>query len=153
MGFFYSVVRREGYIDMMTKILIAVALVIPASTYAATKHIECTQTTDKDVVQTVRATLDDTSDKAEVQFFATSADCAKSDSCEINIFKKDVLPSVIRLTSIISPGSLSYSTTIDIDRASLDVVTHTLLTGSGINSESTAHGKCSVKVVKSKNVL
>ena len=133
--------------------LTAALLVAPAVATSSTKHIDCTQITDKGVLQVIRATVDDSSDKAEVQIFSTSAECAKNDSCGTDVYKKDVLPSVIRLSTVLSPGALSYTTIIDIDRTSLAVVTRTSLSGSGIKSETTANGQCAVKVDNAKKVL
>lgn len=70
--------------------LTAALLVAPAAATSSTKHIDCTQITDKGVLQVIRATVDDRSDKAEVQMFATSAECAKNDSCGTDVYKKDV---------------------------------------------------------------
>jgi hypothetical protein len=130
---------------------LAIAL-LPLAASASTKSIECTQTTDKGVTQMIFAMIDDTSDKAEVQSFALSAECAKDRSCDINVYSKDVLPSVIRLTNIIS-ASMTYTSTIDIDRTTLSVITRTKLTSSVGNSETVAHGQCSFKVNTTKKAL
>lgn len=138
---------------MNFKFLIPALFVVPVVADASTKRLDCTQTTDKGVLQVMRATIDDNSDKAEVQMFATSAKCAANESCGTDVYKKEVLPSVIRLSAVLSPGSLSYTTIIDIDRTNLVVVTHTSLSGSGISSETTANGQCTVKVDNVKKAL
>lgn len=102
----------------------------------------------------IYATIDDASDKAEVESFALNADCAKNRSCGTNVYSKNVLPSVIRLTNIVrAGGSATYTTVIDIDRTTLSVVTRTKIDTSVGGTETTAHGQCTVKVDNSKKVL
>jgi|SRR5882672_10689588 len=135
-------------------ILVATIASMPATAVASTKHLECRQTTDKGVEQMIYATIDDTSDKAEVESFALNADCAKNRSCGTKVYIKDVLPSVIRLTNVLRVGgSAAYTTVIEIDRTNLSVVTRTKLETSVGDTETTAHGQCSVRVDNSKKVL
>lgn len=138
---------------MNLMMLIPALALLPLAANASTKHIECNQTTDDGVAQVIFAVIDDTSDKAEVQSFALSAACAKDKSCGTNIYNKDTLPSVIRLTNIIRPGGVTYTTTIDIDRTSLAVVTRTKLTTAVGTSDSIARGQCTVTVDDTKKVL
>lgn len=135
-------------------IFVAAIASLPAVSIASTKHLECKQTTDKGVEQMIYATIDDTSDKAEVESFALSADCAKNRSCGTDVYVKDVLPSVIRLTNVMrAGGSATYTSVIDIDRSTLSVVTRTKLESSVGGSETAANGQCTVSVDNSKKVL
>lgn len=144
----------NGGIVMNRWILIALIASFPVSALAGTKYLKCKQTTDKGVEQMIYVTIDDSSDKAEVESFALSADCANSRSCGTGVYTKDVLPSVIRLTDVMRAGSsATYRTTIDIDRTTLVVVTRTKLETSIGGSETTAHGQCSVTVDNSEKVL
>ncbi len=108
----------------MIRWLLTVAVASLAATATAdTKHLECKIITDKGVDQIIYATIDDSSDKAEVESFALSAECAKDRSCGIDVYNKEVLPSVLRLTNATSVGSsATYTTVIDIDRTTLSVV-------------------------------
>lgn len=139
----------------MNRWILAVALAsLPVAATADTKHLECKQTTDKGVEQMIYASIDDTSNKAEVQSFALSADCAKSRSCGTDVYTKDVLPSVIRLTSVLRDGgSATYTTVIDVDRTTLSVVTRTTFESSVGGSETIARGRCTLRVDKSEKVL
>ena len=144
----------NGEATVNRQILTAVIALLPVSAIASTKHLECSQTTDKGVEQRIFATLDDSSDKAEVESFALSAECAKDRSCNQVIYTKDVLPSVIRLTNVMQAGgAASYTSIIDIDRTTLSVVTRTKLLTSVGNSETVARGKCTVKVDNTEKVL
>ena len=138
---------------MIVRKALLFALAIPFLAQAETKRIECGQVTDTGVSQIIVATIDDASDKAEVQLYAHTAECAANNSCDTNIFKKDTLPTVIRLSSSLSPGRLSYTTIIDIDRTDLSVVTRSTLSGVGQPHETTARGHCTVSVVPGKKVL
>ena len=139
----------------MIRVTLGVLLaLVSVQSLAATKRLECKQTTDKGVDQVVFAVIDDSSLKAEVESFALSADCAKDRSCGTNIYNKDVLPTIIRLTNVMTVGSLaSYTTTMDIDRTTLSIVTRTRLTSTAGNTESVARGQCTVKVDNSDKVL
>lgn len=140
---------------MINHLILAVAIaLLPAATTASTKHLECKQTTDKGVEKMLYAAIDDTTDKAEVESLALSADCAKDRSCGINVYAKDVLPSVIRLTNVMrAGGSATYTTMIDIDRTTLSVVTRTKLETPVGSTDTTAHGQCTVRVDNSEKVL
>lgn len=139
--------------DLKFPILVLALALLPFAAAASTKDITCTQTTDKGVAQMIYVKVDGTLDNAEVESFAVTADCAKDRSCGTNVYKKDVLPSVIRLTNVTRVGALSYATTIDINRSTLAVVTHTVLSTSVGTSKTVAHGKCTVKSVATHNVL
>lgn len=132
---------------------VAVVIATPAA-FAVTKNIECRQTTDKNMTQVIYAKVDDESDKAEVEFFGLSAECAKERTCGIKIYAKETLPSVIRLTNVVHAGlSATYTTLIDINRTDLTVVTRTKLELPTGVTESIAHGKCTVKSAKSQKLL
>lgn len=130
-----------------------ITLLLPGVAAGGTKHLECKQTTDKGVEQMIYATIDDSSDKAEVELFALSVLCAKNRSCGTDIYAKVVLPSVIRLTKLTAGGSSTYTKVIDIDRTTLSVVTRTELKTSNEVSGNTAYGKCSVSVDRSEKLL
>ena len=135
-------------------IFFAAVSLLPASAYADTKNLECKLTTDKGVEQMIYAKIDDTSDKAEVELFAVSAACATNRSCGTRVYVKDVLPSVIRLTSAThAGGSVALTTVVDIDRTTLAVDTRSKLETSAGRSETTARGQCSVTVDSSKKLL
>jgi hypothetical protein len=120
---------------------------------AATKILNCTQTSSQGVTQVVRATLDDASEKAEVLKYATTAECATRNTCETYVFRKDTLPSVIRLSSATNVGGVSYVETIDIDRASLAITTKSVLKAPNGQSETTFAGSCKLTVDDSKKIL
>ena len=139
---------------MIRWILTAAVVATTPAAFAVTKNIECRQTTDKNMEQVIYAKVDDESNKAEVEFFGLSAECAQERTCGIKIYAKDTLPSVISLTSVTHAGlSASYTTIIDINRTDLTVVTRTKLELPTGISESTAHGKCTVKSAKSPKLL
>lgn len=138
---------------MFARKALALLFVVPLLAQAETKRIECGQVTETGVSQIIIATIDDTSDKAEVQLYAHTAECAANNSCDVNIFKKETLPSIIRLSSVLSPGRLSYTTIIDIDRTDLGVVTRSTLSGVGQDHGTTARGQCTVSVVGGKKML
>ena len=125
----------------------------PICTQAATKSLECPQTNDKGVVQVIKAVIADESDKAEVNLHATTAECAATDSCPTSVYRKETLPTVIRLTSTTYQGSISYQTIIDIDRTNLNVVTRTSLKMQGTSHETTFSGSCTLKVDNTKKLL
>lgn len=139
------------------KIKLSCCLLLMLASFSAlgsTKYIECTQSDDKAVVQTIKATVDDESDKAEVQLYATTAPCAKTESCATQIYKKETLPTILRLTSVTILPGLSHITVIDINRKNLGVVTQSSLKTKVGNSKTTHVGDCEVKTVdNSKNVL
>lgn len=149
-----SAVKANGRSTVIHKILLVMVALLPITAGAATKRLECKQTTDKGIEEMIFATIDDTSAKAEVESFALSAECAKDRSCGTNVYDKDVLPTMIRLTNTLKAGGLaSYTTVIDVDRTTLSVVTRTTLSTSVGSSESLASGQCTVKVDDSKKVL
>jgi hypothetical protein len=135
-------------------VMIVGLMFAPCLANAATKRLECAQTTDKGVEQMVFAVIDDASDKAEVELFALSAACAKDRSCGTKIYSKDVLPSVIRLNNVLRIGREgSYVTTIDIDRSTLTIVSRTSFTSTVGNTDSLARGQCTMKVDAAKKIL
>jgi hypothetical protein len=138
---------------MKVLLVTAIALLAPISVAAATKFVDCTQTTDKGVVQIVKATISDESDKAEVRFYAKTAKCVENDSCGSGIYKKEVLPTTIRLTNVTGSSNASYTIVIDIDRSSLGVVTHATFRSAVSNSEMIATGTCKVRVDETKKLL
>lgn len=130
----------------------AVVCLLPLSANAATKTIDCTQTDAQGKVLYLHATISDSSDQAEVQAYMAGAQCAKDQTCETGVYKKEVLPTVMRLTQIQS-GEIALSYIIDINRANLSVVTRqTLQLFDKIRHEEFA-GTCTVKVDETKNVL
>ena len=94
----------KGEIIVSRWILVIAIASFPVASIASTKHLECKQTTDKGVEQMIYAAIDDTADKAEVESFALSVDCAANRSCGTKVYTKDVLPSVIRLTNVMRAG-------------------------------------------------
>lgn len=138
---------------MISKFVTILASLMSIPAHAATKYIDCTQTNDKGVVQIINATVDDASEKAEVRLYATTAKCSQNQSCSTDIYKKEVLPTVIRLSSITAAPKVSYVTVIDIDRTSLSVVTHATLKTPIEQSEDIFTGTCKVRVDDSKKVL
>jgi len=148
------VLGAKGEIIVSRWILVIAIASFPVASIASTKHLECKQTTDKGVEQMIYAAIDDTADKAEVESFALSVDCAANRSCGTKVYTKDVLPSVIRLTNVMrAGGSATYTSVIDIDRSTLSVVTRTKLETSVGGSETTARGQCTMSVDSSKKVL
>lgn len=123
-------------------------------TIASTKQLECKQTTNTGVDQIIYIKIDDDSDKAEVELFALSAECAKNRSCGIDVYNKDVLPSVIRLTQILSlpdtHGGTFYKHMIEIDRSTLSVIYRSSFESFVGNTETIAHGQCEVQIDKPK---
>lgn len=101
----------------------------------------------------INATIDDASDKAEVQVYTTTADCAKKQTCGIDLYQKEVLPTVIRLTSATFAGQISLKRIIDIDRTNLNFVTREVFKSPDYNDEKTTEGTCKVKVDESKKLL
>ena len=104
------------------------------------------------------ATIDDASEKAEVQM--RNDYCAKTGSCSTEVYEKEVLPTVIRLTYTLKLSLEIFTRVIDIDRSSLDVVSRQALIGGvgevgGVGeAQSTFTGKCKIKKVdKSKKLL
>jgi hypothetical protein len=139
----------------MKKVLLFIAVsVIAVSANASTKYVECEQPTDKGDVLIIKATIDDESDQAEVQLYATSAACAKSQTCGTDVYKKEVLPTVLRLTWDLQAGSiLHHKTVIDIDRTTLHVVTRLTLYTQKETIKSTYTGTCKVRVETTKKRL
>jgi hypothetical protein len=113
------------------------------SAHANTKYVECRQSDGKNDVQLIFATIDDNSDKAEVKLYATTADCAKNGTCGTDVYAKETLPTILRLTYVVSGGSLTLQHVIDINRADLSVVTRTTFAG----TETTHAGKCEIKKI------
>jgi hypothetical protein len=131
----------------MKRLMAAIAASTMAfSANASTKYIECRQSDEKGLVHVTFATTDDDSDKAEVKSYVTTADCAKNDTCPTSVYKKDTLPTVLRLTLTIR-GSGTLQIIIDINRTDLSVVTHSSFLSSAGNSEATFAGKCEVKKI------
>jgi hypothetical protein len=144
---------KNGETDMKKSIAFVAVCVWSFSTHASTKYIECSQTNEGGSVLIINATIDDASDKAEVQIYATTADCAKKQACGIDLYQKEVLPTVIRLTSVTFAGPISFKRTIDIDRTNLHFVTREVFKSPDYHDEKTREGTCKVKVDESKKLL
>jgi hypothetical protein len=128
-------------------------MVASALAFANNKVLNCTQGNAQGVTQVLKATIADTADKAEVQKYATTAECASKGTCITYVYKKDMLPSVIRLTSATYVGGVTHSETIDIDRVTLAVTTKTVLKAPNGESETSFSGTCKLTVEESKKVL
>lgn len=138
---------------MRKSIAFVAACVCSFSTYASTKYVECSFINGKGGVQIINVTIDDASDKAEVQFYAATADCAKNQTCSIDLYQKEVLPTVIRLTSVMFAGAITDKRIIDIDRTNLNVVTRSIFRTPEFQDETTYQGTCKMKVEESKKLL
>lgn len=136
------------------KMVVAFVLVsvLSFSANAATKHIDCTQTDGQGKTLYLHATISDSSDEAEVQAYMAGAQCAKDGTCETGVYKKEVLPTVMRLTQI-QVGDIALSYIIDINRANLSVVTRQTLRLFDKVRHETFTGTCTVKVDETKNIL
>lgn len=134
-------------------IAVAAIALFPLMANASIKDLNCKLVSDDGVTHIVHAKIGDASDKAEVQSYATTADCAKDNSCPTDIYKKEVLPSVIRLIDITVAGQATFTVVMDISRTDLSIITRTKLkTPIGDNS-TIGRGKCTVKTEKEKKVL
>ncbi len=136
---------------MYVKSIFTLLLALPAIGQAETKRIECGQVTESSVSQSLFVTIDDTSDKAEVLLYSHREACAAENTCRPQVYRKEILPTFIRLSNTLSQGSLSYTTTIDINRSNLHVTTHTILQGDGDSRETIAKGQCAASVIQTKN--
>jgi hypothetical protein len=125
---------------------------LPLSVNAATKYLECTQAGGQGRVLHIHATLSDSSDKAEVQLYYDGAPCIKSNDCSTNIFNKDVLPTVMRLTKT-EVGEIASSYIVDIDRSNLSVVTRSKERLFDKVTNDTFTGTCTVKILDAKSIL
>lgn len=105
------------------------------------------------VTQSVRAVIDDASDKAEVQKYAITAECASKNTCATYVFRKDTLPTAIRLSSATIVGGVSYVETMDIDRTSLMITSRSVLKAPNGESETIFSGSCKLTVDDSKKIL
>ncbi|TDK23741.1 hypothetical protein E2F46_09410 [Luteimonas aestuarii] len=123
--------------------LVTLALLFPVPSTAGTTHLECVQTTHDGVEQRIHAALDDSTEQAAVELYARDAACAAERACGGQVYAKQMLPDVIRLTLVAGEaGDAMYSSQIDIDRSDLSVVTLTTFdTFFGV-TESTARGQC-----------
>ena len=133
--------------------VLVIAWLAPMLASASTKFIECAITTDSGLAQVLKATIADESEKAEVQFYATNAECMANNSCGVEIYRKEVLPTIIRLTRVLQAPGATYTTEFDIDRSSLQLTTDTNLVTSVGNSETHATGTCKVRVDETKKLL
>jgi hypothetical protein len=137
----------------MKKIVLAVTLsIIAFSANASTKYLECRQSSETTgVVLVLFATIDDDSDRAEIKMYSTTSVCMNGDtSCTTDLYKKEILPTVLRLTSNKVIQSFSLRTVIDINRQDLTVVMREFVNG----AENTFVGKCAVKKTdESKKLL
>lgn len=122
------------------------------SVSAATKHIDCTQTDTQGKGLYLHATISDSSEEAEVQAFMAGAQCAKDKTCETGVYKKEVLPTVMRLTQI-QVGDIAVSYIIDINRANLGAVTRQTVRLFDKVVHETFTGTCTVKVDETENIL
>jgi hypothetical protein len=132
---------------------LAVGLLPPVSATAATKYISCDQMSTGGEQFVTNATIGDESEEAEVELYSTTAACAKNHSCGTQVYKKKVLPSVIRLVEIIVQGELRMTTTIDINRSTLGVVTVLSLSGTPGTADTRLSGTCKVRIEQAKKLL
>jgi hypothetical protein len=136
------------------KTIVAFALISALSfaAHAATKQIDCTQTDSQGKVLKLHATISDGSDEAEVQAYMAGAQCASNNTCETGVYKKEALPTVMRLTQV-QVGDIAVSYIIDINRQNLSVVTRQTLRLFEKVRHETFTGTCTVKVDDTKNIL
>lgn len=135
---------------MKKSIIIVGLMVIPSLAVAATKHLECTHHNSENKIIITKATIDDESDKAEVKSYGVGAPCLNTNSCTTEIYNKETLPTVIRLTWFKRITSdLSVSAIIDVNRENLSLVKRETFLG----KESTYLGTCEVKVDETKKLL
>lgn len=140
---------------MKSMIIFLVTSVLALDLYAATKKLECKLEDEKGGTQILKAALDDDSEKAEVQIYDVTAQCAASQSCPTRVYKKTTLPSVVRLSSILDTAVISYVETIDIDRSNLTISSVSTMTtkASGRQSETKRTGSCTLKIDDSKKLI
>ena len=133
----------------MNKLLaITTIATLPLATYASTKYLECEQSNEDETILRVKVGLDNSAKRAEVLMHALTAECAKTDVCRNKLYRKEVLPSIIRLTSLeVISSSVSYSAVIDINRKNLNITTVTNLKGA--DGDFLKHYKGSCKIVNS----
>jgi hypothetical protein len=146
-----SVMRHKGGI-MKIVVAFVLACLLPLSANAATKDIDCTQTDSQGKVLYVHATISDSSDEAEVQTYMAGAPCAQDKSCSTGVYKKEVLPTVMRLTQL-QVGDIASSYIIDINRSNLSDVTRSTIRLFDKVTDDTFTGTCTVKVDESKSIL
>ncbi len=134
---------------MNLKILVLTFLTFPCIANGSTKVIECTLTHDMgSAPHNIRITINDNSDKAEVQPSSSTAKCLADHTCPIYFYSKDVLPSVIRFSRV--DPRWGYTTIIDVDRTKLTVGYEEYVISGSL---TTAHGKCHVRIEPNKNIL
>ncbi len=130
--------------------VLAVGLLPPVSaTAATTKYISCNQTSAEGEQFVTNATISDESEEAEVELYSTRAACAQNHSCGTQIYKKRILPSITRLVEIIEQGGITLTTTVDINRTTLHVLTVMSLSG----ADTQLSGSCKVRIEQIKRQL
>lgn len=151
-----TVVGRIQKLGIAVSIIGAPCMLFCEGAFAATKSLECRlNIPERSALQTMLVTLDDDSDKAEVVIKNDDTDCSKPNiMCAAEIYQKSVLPSVIRLTksSYLSTLDISSSHTIDIDRTTLAVTSHLVMTGAR-NMDTTLSGSCLIQKVDAAKKL
>lgn len=121
---------------------------------ASTKLLDCLQTSTKNITQAVRVVMDDNSNKAEVTLYAVTADCAKNNSCPTYIYRKEVLPSVIRLsTGTESPDSMTLIRLLEIDRQSLAISSRFFVGSTSKPPTMILSGTCKLTTLEEKRKL
>jgi hypothetical protein len=134
---------------MKPSIIGIVLSVLTFSVAADTKHLNCNQINSSGDKLIVNAVIDDQSDMAEVEYFMLDSPCDKSKTCKVEIYAKQGLPSVIRL----SKTDRLESKVIDINRTDLSINTRSVLDFMGSKTETLYKGKCSIVKVDSSNKL
>lgn len=134
------------------------ALLVSHEVAAATKYLTCS-VSGKDGSMVLKATIADESDQAEVLFYSPTAACMPS--CEPDVYRKVVLPSVIRLHYGLTEGGVELTHTIDVNRTTLAVTADTVITilaakAAGMEKSGTSSsfaGTCTVRVDETKKLL
>lgn len=138
---------------LMTHGTVAAVALIATVAHADTRQFDCKQTTNTGVEQVVHITISEASDAAEVALYAISADCARQNTCGTEVFRKTMLPSVLRLTNTKVIGRLHYSRVIDIDRSNLRITSRTDLRADKETSSTEAVGTCKLSTPPAKRLF
>ena len=125
---------------------------VSVSAQASTKYLACSGTDESAVGASINVTLADSSDEAEVQFSMAGAQCKADNSCATDVYKKTVLPSVIRLTRV-TFGDISDDNVIDIDRSNLNFTMQLKLQLFDKVERKNISGTCTLKVDDTKKLL
>lgn len=132
---------------------VGAALLLATVAHADTQQLDCTLTTNSGVEQVAQIIISNSSEAAEVMLYALSADCARNSTCRTEVFKKTMLPSVLRLTDTKVIGRLQYSKVIDVDRSSLRITSRTNLRADNETSATEAAGICKLNKPQTKRIF